>query len=92
MDMRITSAYGVYSVQQTRGAFPAGRGAERPNKASDSVSISSQASDYQAAKRAVASTPDIRADLVNRIQNQIASGTYSVSAGDVAASIFHGLG
>ena len=92
MDMRITSVYGAYSAQPSRGSSSVQRGAERVRTAGDSVSISSQASDYQAAMRAVAGAPDVRTEMVDRIQNQISEGSYSVSAYDVASKIFHGLG
>jgi len=52
------------------------------------VSLSAQAGDYQAARNAIANTPDIRGDLVCRIQEMLDTGTYRVSAQDVAASIF----
>ena len=92
MDMRVSSVYGAYRVQQSRPTPPVPRGAGRSQAAADSIDISSQASDYQYARNAVANAPDIRADLVNQIQNQLSSGTYSVSASDVAARIFHGIG
>ncbi len=44
----------------------------------DQVLISSSGRDYQIAKRAVASSPDIREDRVNTIKTQIKEGTYSV--------------
>ena len=92
MDMRISNVYNAYSVQARRNTLSVPRGAERVRQDADSVNISSQASDYQYARSAVLNAPDIRADVVNQIQNQIASGTYSVSASDVAARIFHGIG
>jgi len=92
MDMRISNVYSAYSVQARRSNLAIPRGTERVRQGADSVDISAQASDYQYARNAVSSAPDIRSDRVSQIQNQIASGTYSVSASDVAASIFHGLG
>jgi len=92
MDMRISNVYGAYSVQSTRPNPSVPRGAGRVRSDADSIDISNQASDYQYARNAVASAPDIRADLVDNLQNQISAGTYSVSASDVAARIFHGLG
>jgi len=92
MDMRISNVYSAYNVQARRNAISVPRGTERVRPGADSVNISAQASDYQYARNAVLNAPDVRADMVSQIQNQIASGTYSVSASDVAARIFHGIG
>ena len=91
MDIRVSGAYSAYSVPPARGKHAVNRSnVEHTRSASDSVSISSQASDYQVARRAIQNTPDVRADFVSRIKEQIAAGTYNVSASDVAARIFHG--
>ncbi|MGN1084768.1 MAG: flagellar biosynthesis anti-sigma factor FlgM [Lachnospiraceae bacterium] len=45
----------------------------------DSVQISQMGKDYQAAKLAVAATPDVRTDLVNDIKSKLQNGTYDVS-------------
>ncbi|MCL1843314.1 MAG: flagellar biosynthesis anti-sigma factor FlgM [Defluviitaleaceae bacterium] len=86
MDMRISSVYNAYSVLPSRGATPGDVRAERRETA-DKVSISAQAGDYQAARNAVAALPDVRADIVGRIQEMLDAGTYHVPAQDVAASI-----
>jgi negative regulator of flagellin synthesis FlgM len=90
MDMRISSVISAYSAQPSRSANPAARTERRRATETDSVSLSAQAGEYQAARRAIASTPDIRESLVNRIQDMLNSGTYRVSAQDVAASILRG--
>lgn len=86
MDMRISGAYNAYSVQPGRGTTQATR-AERERVDTDRVSLSSQAGDYQTARKAVAAVPDIREPLVGRIQEMLDAGVYRVSAGEVAASI-----
>jgi negative regulator of flagellin synthesis FlgM len=39
------------------------------------------------AKKALSETPDVRADKVARIKEQIASGTYNIDPSDVAAAM-----
>lgn len=46
---------------------------------SDKLQISSKGKDINVAKQALASTPDIREDLVNSIKERINNGTYEVS-------------
>lgn len=50
----------------------------------DRVEISQMGKDYQIAKQAVAQASDIREDKVNDLKQRIASGTYNVSAEDLA--------
>jgi negative regulator of flagellin synthesis FlgM len=90
MDIRISSVYNAYNVQSSRGATAASR-TDRQRSFADEVSLSAQAGDYQIARNAVANAPDIRENLVNRIQEMLDTGTYRISAQDVAASIFNGL-
>ena len=45
----------------------------------DSVQISQMGKDYQVAKAAVATTPDVRTDLVADIKTRMQNGTYDVS-------------
>lgn len=56
---------------------------KQPQKAetssrADQVEISSFGKDFQAAKAAVAASPDIREDLTASVKAQIQSGAYSV--------------
>ncbi len=57
-----------------------------PN-ASDRVEISQMGKDYQIAKQAVGSAPDIREDRVAELKAAIASGTYNVSDEEIADKI-----
>ncbi len=52
--------------------------------AADKVEISQIGKDYQVAKQAVSAASDVRADKVNAIREQMASGTYNVSMEEVA--------
>lgn len=53
---------------------------QRPDK----VELSRESREVQAAYRAIAETPDVRADVVSHIKVRIDSGTYNVSGRDVA--------
>lgn len=50
----------------------------------DQLQISSFGRDIQTAKAALASTPDIRQDIIAPIKNQIDNGTYKVDTADFA--------
>jgi negative regulator of flagellin synthesis FlgM len=54
---------------------------------SDQVQISQTGKDYQFAKQAVAAVPDLRMDKINDIKNRMESGTYNISAEEVANKI-----
>jgi flagellar biosynthesis anti-sigma factor FlgM len=87
MDMRISSVYNAYNAQPSRGTQQAAKVDSGRAIDADSVSLSAQAGEYQIARKAVQSAPDIRESLVNRIQEMLDAGTYHVSTQDVAASI-----
>ncbi|GMQ58058.1 hypothetical protein AN1V17_24530 [Vallitalea sediminicola] len=53
----------------------------------DSLAISDVAKELQIAKKAVKNAPDIRQDKVNDIKKRIQSGSYNVSAREVADKI-----
>lgn len=50
---------------------------------SDQLEISQIGKDYQIAKQAIASIPDVRMDKVNEIKNRMDAGTYQVSSEEV---------
>lgn len=50
----------------------------------DAVQISSTGKDIQIAKQAVASAPDVRAELVEPLKASVQNGTYDVSSADFA--------
>ena len=53
-------------------------------QAADKLEISQMGKDYQVAKKAVASAPDVRAELVDSIKTAVQGGTYDVSDSDFA--------
>lgn len=62
------------------------KSAAKPTRAgfSDAVQISNSGKDYQVAKKALASTPDVRAELVDTYKAAVQGGTYDVSDSDLA--------
>ena len=50
----------------------------------DQFEISQSAHDYQTVKNALSQTPDIREDKVAEIKNAMVSGSYNVSAQEIA--------
>jgi negative regulator of flagellin synthesis FlgM len=57
------------------------------SSATDHVEISRIGKDYQVAKQAVAAAPDVRIDKINAIKERMESGTYNISAEEVADKI-----
>lgn len=57
------------------------------SSATDQVQISRIGKDYQVAKKAVNDAPDVREDKVNEIKERMKSGTYNVSAEEIANKI-----
>ena len=91
MDMKITGAYNQYIAPPLKGQQFHANHVSPSRSSGDKISFSSQAEDYKTAMRAMQVTPDVRHDLVNNLRDMIVSGTYDISAHDVAAKIFHGL-
>ena len=87
MDMKISGLMRTYEVQrQDKTASP-----ERMSRAeehTDMVTLSTKAKDFSTVKKALVNTPDIRADKVQSLKDQIDSGTYNVTGMDVANKLF----
>jgi negative regulator of flagellin synthesis FlgM len=65
--------------------------AERAERASgDTLEISDRARELARAHEAVESAPDVRAEKVARIKQQVESGTYSVPAEELAKKLLGG--
>ena len=84
--MRIESFNPVQQVYSTRKATQAGA-ALKSYQTSDNFEMSSLGKDFITAKNAVKEAPDVRADLVEPLKEQIKNGTYSVSADDFASKL-----
>ena len=60
---------------------------QRNSQISVPFTVSSKGKDYQTAKKALAAAPDIREEKVAALKEQIASGSYNVSAQEIADSV-----
>ncbi len=75
-------------IQQVYGTNKTGNNAKTNKKTfSDAIEISSVGKDIQAAKQAVASSPDIREELTAPLKASIQAGTYTVSAQNFAEKL-----
>jgi negative regulator of flagellin synthesis FlgM len=91
MDMKISNSMRTYEVQRPDKPAHSER-MSRAEESTDMVMLSSKAKDFSAVKKALADTPDIRADKVQSLKAQIAAGAYNVTGMDVANTLFAQLG
>lgn len=56
-------------------------------KKTDQCQISQSGKDYQAAKNAISQMPDVREEKVQSLKEEISSGTYNVSAQEIAEAM-----
>ena len=82
--MRIEAYNQVAQLYQTSNTKNTSAASKANSMGRDQVQISSTGKDYNAAKAAIAESPDIREDLVADIKARIKAGTYDVSAEDFA--------
>lgn len=76
---QISQIYGTKQTARTREAAN--------TKKRDELTISSTGRDYQIARQALGSVPDIREDRVAAIKAGIADGSWQVSADSFAAKV-----
>ncbi|HHX61557.1 MAG TPA: flagellar biosynthesis anti-sigma factor FlgM [Epulopiscium sp.] len=74
---QIAEIYGATSTRKVPS-----KGVKTSEK--DKLEISATAKDFQTALKAAKNSPDIRTEKVEKIKAQMASGTYNVSAEEVA--------
>lgn len=86
--MRIDAYNKISQVYQTNVAKKTNKTVA--SSTSDQVEISRIGKDYQVAKKAVAVAPDERMDKVNEIKARMESGTYNVSAEEIANKLVDG--
>ena len=72
----------LYQTKKVQKAAPAQKGSF-----SDQLQISNMGKDLQVAKSAVAQAPDVRADVVASLKEQINNGTYQVSGESFAEKV-----
>lgn len=80
--MRIDALNQVSHLYQANKTKKVSKSSEKEKK--DQFEISQSAKDYQTAKKALSQTPDIREDKVAEIKNAMNTGTYNVSAQEIA--------
>lgn len=80
--MRIDALNQVSHLYQANKTKKISKSSEKEKK--DQFEISQSAKDYQTAKKALSQTPDIREDKVAEIKNAMNTGTYNVSAQEIA--------
>lgn len=80
--MRIDGIQKVAQIYSSANVTKAEKKKESAEK--DKVQISQAGRDYQLARKAVMSAPDVREDLVASIKSRVEDGTYDVS-GDAFA-------
>lgn len=83
--MRVESINQISQIYKPSGAKKFNRQDSVSRR--DAYEISQSAKDYQVAKKAVAEAPDIREDKVTQLKEALASGSYNVSAQEVAEKI-----
>ena len=77
------------SIKKIKAYDGSSESAKKVNKAGavsskDAYEVSQFAKEYQIAKNAVSKTSDVREDRVAEIKEALASGTYNVSAQEIA--------
>ncbi len=80
--MRIEAYSQVNQLYQTTKPKKITRQGEQ--QSTDQYQISQSARDYQIAKNAISESPDVREEKVARLKEAIRSGSYNVSAQEVA--------
>ncbi|MCM1327512.1 MAG: flagellar biosynthesis anti-sigma factor FlgM [Bacteroidales bacterium] len=75
-----TQVQQIYQSQKVNQSKKANAG----TRTNDQLEISSKGKDYQTAKAAVASAPDVREELTASIKAKIQSGSYSVDTNTFA--------
>ena len=86
VSMRIDAYNAVSQIYKTI-SYSKNNKAVTNKKENDKYEISDTAKLYQVAKSAVASTSDVRMDMVNDVKARIQAGTYNISSEDVADKI-----
>jgi len=93
MDIKITntaSVYGLYNANGPQGAKKAGN-ASKAEPGKDEFFLSTQGVDYHAARKILASLPDVRADRVNQVMDKINAGAGEASASEIADKILSSI-
>ena len=87
--MKVTGNNGVniiklYSDNKTKSA----QNKDKINSKQDTIEISKQGLEISNYVTMVNKMPDVRTDKINKLKNQIQSGSYSISSEELASKIF----
>ncbi|MDK2807602.1 MAG: negative regulator of flagellin synthesis FlgM [Clostridiales bacterium] len=82
--MRIDAYNQIAQLYQANQAKATKAKTDSAGSFSDSLQLSQTGKDMQVAKQAVKDADDVREDKVNDLKARLASGTYNVSAEDLA--------
>lgn len=87
--MRIDAYNQVAQLYKTQNTSKAGKayGNNSAYSTYDQMEISQTGRDYQVAKQAIAGTSGIREDKIAQLKEQVANGSYKVSAEDFASKL-----
>lgn len=80
--MRVDAVNQISQIYKPSSAKKVNKAGAVSNK--DAYEVSQFAKEYQIAKNAVSKTSDVREDRVAEIKEALASGTYNVSAQEIA--------
>lgn len=83
--MRVDAVNQISQIYKPSGGKKVEKSGSVNNK--DAYEISQSAKDYQVARKAVAEASDIREDKVAQMKEALASGSYNVSAQEIAEKI-----
>lgn len=83
--MRIDAVNQISQIYKPSSATRVEKSGSVKNK--DAFEISQSAKDYQVAKRAVSEASEVREDKVAQMKEALASGSYNVSAQEIAEKI-----
>ena len=82
--MKITNIHKAMDIYRTQSACTKPQKKNNTSLKKDTFSLSSTGREYQIALKALAKTPDIRKEKVDKIKKQLESGTYNVTGKEVA--------
>ncbi|MCL1999544.1 MAG: flagellar biosynthesis anti-sigma factor FlgM [Turicibacter sp.] len=85
-ELRIDNAYRAYNAYNT-AAHTKTKPTTSHRPSTDTFSLSHHAEDYQTARRALASLPDIREDKVASLRHLIQSNQYNIPSSAIAEKI-----
>lgn len=84
--MRIDAINRIYDSYRTQAATPTTKSVKAGGK--DAVALSETAKELSMVQKMLSDVPDVRAEKVEQLKEQMRSGQYSISAQEVADKMF----